>query len=138
MTTILAMIYSPKRFAFLTLGWLCVALGAIGIVVPGLPTTPFMLVALWAFSKSSLRFRRWLYTHKRFGPPLRAWHRHGVIAPRAKAVALAVMASSLVIMLVFADLSWPVFAVAAAAISGAAIFVATRPGRPPDQRRPSR
>ena len=62
------------RYALIGLGWVNVALGAIGIVVPGMPTTVFLLIALWAFSKSSERFRTWLYEHRRLGPPIRAWH----------------------------------------------------------------
>jgi len=48
---------------YFLLGWCFFGLGAVGTVVPGLPTTPFMLLALWAFSKSSQHFHDWLYTH---------------------------------------------------------------------------
>ena len=51
------------RYLLIGFGWFNVALGAIGVVVPGMPTTVFLLIALWAFSKSSERFRTWLYEH---------------------------------------------------------------------------
>ena len=66
------------RVALLALGWICVALGVVGMAIPGLPTTVFLIIALWAFSRSSHRFHDWLYAHPHLGPPLRAWHAHGV------------------------------------------------------------
>ena len=57
----------------LGLGWTFFALGLLGTVLPLVPTTPFMLLALWAFSVGSERFHRWLYHHPVFGPPLRRW-----------------------------------------------------------------
>jgi uncharacterized membrane protein YbaN (DUF454 family) len=82
------------RPLFFALGLLCVALGALGVVVPGLPTTPFILVALFGFSKSSEQLERWLYDHHIFGPPLQRWRRHRMIAFRHKLVAFAAMAAS--------------------------------------------
>lgn len=82
------------RPLYLGLGWLCVGMGALGVALPGLPTTPFMLIGLWCFSKSSTRFEQWLYHHRLFGPPLRAWRRHRVIALRYKLLAWGTMAGS--------------------------------------------
>ena len=64
-------------------------------VVPGLPTTVFLIIALWDFSKNSERFRRWLWKHLRIGPPLRACDEHRVIPTKAKALAVASMTISL-------------------------------------------
>ena len=55
-----------SRALYVALGWTCVAVGAIGVVVPLLPTTIFMIVALWAFGRGSSRFRAWLYGHPRY------------------------------------------------------------------------
>ncbi len=106
------------RYVLIGFGWVCVVLGAVGLVVPGMPTTVFLLVALWAFSKSSERFRIWLYDHKHLGPPIRDWHEHRVIPARAKIVALAMMAASLAILV-------PV-----------AAFILSRPSRPAGEARP--
>lgn len=54
-------------------GLLCVGLGVVGIFVPGLPTTPFMLLAAWLFAKSSTRLHQWLINHPHFGPFINAW-----------------------------------------------------------------
>ncbi len=121
------------RYALIGLGWVCVALGAIGIVVPGMPTTVFLLIALWAFSKSSERFRSWLYEHRRLGPPIRAWHEHGVIPARAKAAALAMMILSLAIMA--ATGAWQLPAIAGVIMVPVAVFIVSRPSRPNDQAR---
>jgi len=117
----------PLLIAF---GGLCVALGFVGIVVPGLPTVPFLLLALWAFSKSSQRFHDWLYTHPRLGPPLRDWREHGVIPTRTKWLAVSVMAVSLAWITFGIAEDWVLPTVVAACIVPAALFIVTRPGVP--------
>ncbi len=123
------------RHALIGLGWVNVALGAIGIVVPGMPTTVFLLIARWAFSKSSERFRTWLYEHRRLGPPIRAWHEHGVIPARAKAAAFAMMTLSLAVMATTG--AWQLPAIAAAIMVPVAVFIVSRPSRLDDQARPA-
>ena len=73
-----------KRIILLALGWGCVGLAFIGIFVPGIPTTPFLIVALWAFAQSSKKFHAWLLNHKRFGPILQNWESHRVVPRKAK------------------------------------------------------
>ena len=72
------------------LGCLCVALGAIGIVVPGMPTTCFLLLASWLFARSSPRLHRRLLDHRRLGAYLRMAET-GAMPLRAKRVSLAAM-----------------------------------------------
>jgi uncharacterized protein len=90
---------APLRFgsrpALIAFGWLNVGLGMIGVVLPIMPTTVFMLIALWAFSKSSPQFHDWLYTHPRFGPVLQAWQLERAIPGYAKALALSMMLISI-------------------------------------------
>ena len=73
-----------KRIILLALGWGCVGLAFIGIFLPGIPTTPFLIVALWAFAQSSKKFHAWLLNHKRFGPILQNWESHRVVPRKAK------------------------------------------------------
>ena len=80
-----------KRMILLSLGWLCVSLGFIGIFVPGIPTTIFLIIALWAFTKSSKKLRNWLLNHKRFGPILNNWQQHKVVPRRAKILMVVLM-----------------------------------------------
>lgn len=120
---------APIRHALLALGWTCVGLGVAGMFLPVMPTTVFLLIAAWAFSKCSLRFHRWLYEHPRLGRPVRDWHEHRVIPPRAKALAVSMMTASLLFVTLFVAEDW-VLPVCLAAILGAvAAFILTRPSR---------
>ena len=87
-----------KRIILLGLGWVCVSLGFIGIFVPGLPTTIFLIIALWAFTQSSKKLRFWLLNHKRFGPILRNWQEHKVVPRRAKIVMVIMQAFVVIII----------------------------------------
>ena len=80
-----------KRMILISLGWLCVSLGFIGIFVPGIPTTIFLIIALWAFTKSSKKLRNWLLHHKKFGPILNNWQKHKVVPRRAKILMVVLM-----------------------------------------------
>jgi uncharacterized protein len=80
-----------RRLALLALGWLAVALGAVGVVVPGLPTTGFFVLAAACFARSSPRFERWVLDLPTVGPLVRD-HRAGLGMPRrAKVVAVSMM-----------------------------------------------
>ena len=80
-----------KRIILLSLGWLSVGLGFVGIFIPGIPTTIFLIIALWAFTKSSKKLRYWLLHHKRFGPILQNWQEHKVVPQRAKILMVILM-----------------------------------------------
>lgn len=79
---------------FLTVGVTFLGVGLVGIVVPLLPTTPFLLLAIAGFSRSSPRFEAWLRGHPRLGPPIVAWEQHRSIALRAKILATILMGVS--------------------------------------------
>ena len=119
------------RPAFLALGWASVGLGIVGVIFPVLPTTPFLLVALWAFSRSSPELADRIRNNPRLGPYIRDWEKFGVIPPKAKLLAVAMMAGS------FAYLWFGTAAPAWAAILVAAIlaaiaaYILARPGRRP-------
>ena len=74
----------PVRWLLLAFAVLCLALSIIGIIVPGLPTTVFILMAAWAAARSSPRLYRWLWNHRLFGPSLRNWAQGGKVSRRAK------------------------------------------------------
>lgn len=71
------------------------ALGLIGIVVPLLPTTPFLIVALWAAGKCSPKLESWLINHPKLGPVLKGWQDHRAIPLTAKWLSSLMMLSSL-------------------------------------------
>lgn len=73
---------------FFTIGILSLSLGYVGIVVPGLPTTVFILIAAWAFSKCSTKFTYWIENHRLFGPMVLNWQQYKGLSRRAKKVAI--------------------------------------------------
>lgn len=73
------------------LGCLFVLLGAIGVVMPVLPTTPFMILAAACFAKSSPRFHHWLLTNRVFGPLINNWNSERFIEPNTKLRALIII-----------------------------------------------
>ena len=86
-----------KRTILISLGWLCVGLGFVGVFVPGIPTTIFLIIALWAFTKSSKKLRHWLLNHKRFGPILSNWQKHQVVPRRAKILMVVLMSVAVIL-----------------------------------------
>ena len=86
-----------KKIILITIGWSCVGLAFIGTFVPGIPTTIFLIVALWAFAKSSKKFHSWLLNHKRFGPILQNWESHKVVPRRAKILMVILQISAVII-----------------------------------------
>jgi uncharacterized membrane protein YbaN (DUF454 family) len=121
------------RPLYFLLGWTFFGLGAVGAVLPGLPTTPLMLLALWAFAKSSKRFHDWLYHHRVFGPPLQRWHLHRVIPGKAKLLSVTTMTLSFVYLAFFTAVSaWVKVLTALVMLYGAA-YILSKPSRVPDQ-----
>ncbi len=86
------------RLFWQLLALLFVALGLIGAVLPGLPTTVFMLLAAWASGKGWPRLNHWLLSHPRFGPPIDHWYRYRIIPRRAKWTALLFMSFSAILI----------------------------------------
>jgi hypothetical protein len=120
------------RFLWLGLGCLSVALGAAGMVLPLLPTTPFLLLAAYAFARSSPRLHRWLLEHKRFGPVIENWRRYGAISRRTKIYSVAAMIAALAGSAAF-KAAPAILIVQAVVLSLAGAFVVSRPAPPEDR-----
>lgn len=80
------------------LALVCVALGMLGVVLPGLPTVPFLLVAAWAGGRGWPALEFWLLNHPRHGSAIRRWRDHGAVPRRAKWAASAMMLASTVVL----------------------------------------
>ena len=97
---------SIRRWPYLLLAWVALTLGAIGIVVQGLPTTPFILLAAWSAARGSQRLHGWLEAHRVFGPMIRDWQAQGAVSRRAKWSASGAMAACAVIFFLTAPKWW--------------------------------
>jgi len=109
-----------------TFGCLNVVIGAVGMVIPGLPTTIFLIIALWAFSQSSDRFHKWLYNHRLFGPMLQNWATHGIIPRKAKVLAVGTMIFSWCLISYYSS-SWVWEFAAGTLMAVVAGYILTRP-----------
>ena len=98
-----------SRLLYGLLAYVSLGIGLIAIVVPGLPTTEFILLAAWAATRSSPRLSAWLESHRLFGPILLNWRNGKVIQRRAKVSATISMLLCATVMLVFLEHRWPVF-----------------------------
>lgn len=114
------------QFLWAGLGVLCVALAMIGIVLPLLPTVPFLLLAAFFFARSSSRLHTWLITHRLFGPMIEDWQRSGAIRSTAKKAASLSIAAVFGISLL---MSVPTFVlvIQAVVLGCVLIFIWTRP-----------
>lgn len=97
-----ALAAGPLRVVLLVLGFVFVGLAALGVVLPLLPTTPFLLLAAGCFARSSARFYRALLGNRIFGPLIRDWREHGAIPRRAKILAITLMLSVMTATALFA------------------------------------
>lgn len=84
----------PLRWLWLVAGGCSLALGAVGVFLPLLPTVPFVLLAAFCFSRGSQRCEQWLLDHPTLGPPVRQWREQRAVPLRAKQLATVMMASS--------------------------------------------
>jgi uncharacterized membrane protein YbaN (DUF454 family) len=95
-----------RRWLLLTFAGLCISLAFVGVWVPGLPTTVFVLMAAWAAMRSSPRLHGWLESHPVFGPVLRNWRLHRAVSRRAKWTATFAMAICSVLCFATAPQRW--------------------------------
>lgn len=120
---------APRRLSVILyrgLGWAAVGLATAGVFLPILPTTPFLLVAAWAFARSSPELAERLRNHPRFGPFLRDWQERGAIPVKAKITAIVLMAASFGILTLTTRNVW-ILAGVGATLTAVAVYLITRP-----------
>ena len=94
------------RYVLQAIGWLSVALGVIGIFLPVLPTTPFLLLAAACFARSSPRFYHWLVEHPRLGPWIRDYLEGNGIPLKGKVYAIGLMWVSILFSCYLVPMPW--------------------------------
>lgn len=117
------------RFVWAGCGLLSLLCGLLGVVLPLVPTVPFMLLAAFCFARSSDRLHNWLLSHHTFGPSIVDWQTHGAISLKGKR--LATLGCALVLTLSVAlGLRWQLIAIQATVLSCVMLFIWTRPSGP--------
>jgi hypothetical protein len=107
-------------------GVLSLCFGALGVLLPLLPTVPFMILAAFCFARSSPQLHDWLLSHPVFGPPIMDWRERGAIARRGKIAATVSIAAVFAISLAL-GLRLALLAVQATVLAGVLTFIWTRP-----------
>src|SRR4029450_4529784 len=93
-------------YFWLALGFIATGCAIAGAVLPLVPTTPFLLLAAYAFARSSPRLHAWLLNHRQFGPLITNWEQHGAIPRGAKITAMVMIALTPVITLAMQAPTW--------------------------------
>lgn len=122
-----------KRTVYKPLGFLFLALGLLGIPLPILPSTPFILLAAWFFARSSERWHRWLLRSELFGPMIRNWEENRCLSRRTKIVAVVSMLLAGGVSIGFAldNIHLRLFTAMLLAVGCATVLsIRTCPGRP--------
>ena len=115
------------RAGYAVIGVLALLLGAVGVALPLLPTTPFLILAAFCFARSNPSFERWLLESPTFGSAIRDWRERGAISRKGKRAAVAMLAASAVAGALL--LSWPLASLPTAAALLAGSWILTRPER---------
>lgn len=117
------------RTLYLVLGFVSLAVGAVGLALPLIPTTGPVLLAAFFFARSSERFHSWLVNHPRFGQGIRDYQAGYGIPMRAKVLAVVMIAATFSVSIIFVvDPLWARIALAALGV-GVVAFILTRPTR---------
>jgi uncharacterized membrane protein YbaN (DUF454 family) len=122
----MSLLAGTRRMLWLALAYVALVLGVIGIFVPGLPTTPFVLLAAFAAARGSRRLHERLLAHRLFGPMIRDWQASGSVARRAKWAATTTMALCAVLMFLTAPKPW-MAATGTAIMAAVALWLWRRP-----------
>ncbi|WP_106207643.1 YbaN family protein [Aliiruegeria haliotis] len=102
------------------------SLGAVGIVLPLLPTVPFLILAAFCFSRSSDQLHDWLVNHETLGPPIRDWQEYGAISRRGKLLATLSISAVFCLSLVLGVKDW-VLVLQAIVLTAVLTFIWSRP-----------
>ncbi len=127
------MLKGPKKVIFLILGLVTTILAIVGIFLPLLPTTPFLLLSAYFFSNSSQKLHNWLLEHRVFGPIIKDWNRYGVIRLRAKIISTILIIALFSYTLLFVKVNLYIKILITLIGLSVLIFINSRPSEPQDK-----
>lgn len=107
-------------------GFIFLALGVMGVVLPLLPTTPFLLLSAFCFARSSEKLHDWLLHHPSFGPAIIDWRENGSISKRNKAYSMVVILITILMSVIF-EVPSAILLIQVAVLSIVSLFILTRP-----------
>lgn len=122
---------SRMRWAWWLLAYASLGLGILGVLLPGLPTVPFILLSAYAAARGSKQLHDRLLAHRQFGPMIVHWRDHGAVARRSKWLAIGTMVLCVVVLVLTAPRPW-MAAVGAGVMAIVGAWLWTRP-EPPAQ-----
>ncbi len=125
-TPVLIAVRGRWRWAWWLLAYTSLGLGIVGIVVPGLPTVPFVLLSAFAAARGSARLHAWLLAHRRFGPMIHDWQTQGAVSRRSKRLATITMLFCAAIMFLTAP-KWWMAAIGSAIMATVSVWLWRRP-----------
>ena len=109
-----------------SVGAIAFSFGVVGVILPVIPTVPFLLIAVWAFARSSPALRQKILNHRVYGPPIKAWQERGAIGRFAKIWAIMAMGIGVVFSIWAGMPVWLIMAQVVVCLS-ISLYVATRP-----------
>ena len=119
-----------KNILFIILGHLCVAIGILGLLLPLVPGTPFLILAAYFYSKASPKFHHWLLSHKYLGPPVNNWNEHGAISRKTKFFVSALILTNLTLVSLFVNVHIYIKITVTMICLSVVLFIVSRPNTP--------
>lgn len=115
------------RYLLMALGWISLGLGVLGSILPILPTTPFILLAAYLFSKSSDKLYNWLVKIPRFGKVISDWNENGVVSTNSKIICVLTLFFVVVFIFFLTNLTIFIKTLITLTLITVGLFVVTRP-----------
>lgn len=115
------------KIGYIIAGHISLILGVIGIPTPLLPTTPFLLLAAFFYSKGSKKIHNWLLNHPRLGPPIEQWNKNGAISQKSKIIATILILINVSFPVFLIDLDPVIRIISGICGVGVILFILTRP-----------
>lgn len=114
------------KIIWFILAWICFVFGVVGAFLPVLPTTPFLILSAFLFSKSSPRFHQWLLNLPLAGEGIKEWQDHRVIRPRAKVLCVTMILFSLTLIYLNSNISIKIKVPVTLTLVSVGLFVVSR------------